>query len=576
MYQQFPTKTTSPHRSTISHDLHSQAHLDPQATEHNQLYAIKQSQTSTLTHKIISSAGLSSVRCSDEVSDEIVHFDALRSVSRSQDMTSNLPQPSAFVSEPLSQEIPDGGLTIDALLPETESDTLQMPMSLQVPLVMNLDGSRREAVRSLIDTSAEGDTAVRGTNIQASVGEHVHTSEGAVGSNTHMSLPLHASQHIGFGYHTNNGGDSPMLQRGSSAAFTIPDLKDNGFDEAAVDPEAVEPMLLLGRSFQREIMDSTRDTGIRREANNCVNTENVLEVPNGFLQVKGEKRLETAAVSREIGDARGETPTEIGSTQRSIRGLMKPKTNVVNVSTQNPQLSPSSPAYSAVTTSPSAMIQTSQSLAVVEVRNRPTKASLFTNMTAEANGVGVSVNVVGGETNASGTVTQSNIGGNNKTQFPKPTTVSQGLVCPICKTQFTRRYNLKVHMSSKHSARRDYHCKQCPNAFNRGDSLKRHIATTHRGEKKWRCSYCQRDFGQRPHMKMHIDTVHLKKRDHKCHCGKAFGTRYNLTAHQRTHQQIPKKHLCGVCNKSFALKSSLARHQRNSGHEQPHNESDDK
>lgn len=30
--------------------------------------------------------------------------------------------------------------------------------------------------------------------------------------------------------------------------------------------------------------------------------------------------------------------------------------------------------------------------------------------------------------------------------------------------------------------------------------------------------------------------------------------------------QTPKKHVCAGCRKSFALKSSLARHQRNAGH----------
>lgn len=219
----------------------------------------------------------------------------------------------------------------------------------------------------------------------------------------------------------------------------------------------------------------------------------------------------------------------LGSNQISIQDLTKPKTEQIEAGCQDAHYSPASPSFSAVTISPPTLVQSSQ---------LPTTA------------LGM----------PTGNVTAS--GGESPTSVAAP----QGLSCPICKSVFTRRYNLKVHMSSKHSARRDYHCQDCPNAFNRVDSLKRHVATTHRGEKKWMCNYCQRNFGQRPHMKMHIDTVHLKKRDHKCHCGKAFGTRYNLTAHQRTHEQTPKKHVCLVCKKSFALKSSLARHQRNSAH----------
>lgn len=215
--------------------------------------------------------------------------------------------------------------------------------------------------------------------------------------------------------------------------------------------------------------------------------------------------------------------------QMRIQDLTKTKSDAA---IGDSQFSQASPSYSAVTVSPPTILQAADA----------SPSSVGTPL--------LNVSPSGGES-------------------PTSITAPQGLSCQICKTVFTRRYNLKVHMTSKHSARRDYQCNQCSNAFNRGDSLKRHIATTHNGEKKWSCPYCKRNFGQRPHMKMHVDTVHLKKRDHKCHCGKAFGTRYNLTAHQRTHQQTPKKHLCIVCKKSFALKSSLARHQRSAAHTNP-------
>lgn len=451
-----------------------------------------------------------------EVSDDLMPFGTLQT-NRSSDMNAALSS-SAFQPEHLAHH--QDAAVMDALLPEPEQDPLHMNVALQVPLQID---QPRSIERQVLSTSEA-----------EPVRQPTHSTHALIGSASAATPPVVASQafalngttgtHLSYGSSNTSTGHAQAsavaLQGPSSVStFQVPvPLKSNSDGP---------PMLMLGRNAGRQTTHAGNTTAI---ANNAQAED-------------GQRRA------------------SIASNQMSIQDLTKPKMERVETS-QDAHFSPSSPAYSAVTISPPTLLQPSQGLPTGGAGSGGSASGSGSAGGSGGGGASGSGGIGGGGTVVA-TVTQSNVG---SSQSPTSVATPSGLSCPICKTQFTRRYNLKVHMTSKHSARRDYHCKQCPNAFNRGDSLKRHIATTHRGEKKWTCSYCHRNFGQRPHMKMHIDTVHLKKRDHKCHCGKAFGTRYNLTAHQRTHQQTPKKHMCLVCKKSFALKSSLARHQRNSAH----------
>lgn len=527
----------------------------------------------------------------DQVSDDIMAFDGIPPVSRSQDISCSLAQSNTFGTEPLTHGVTDGGL--DTLLPETR-EILHIPLSASV----GIDNGGRSLDRPLLGSSVEANPTVQMSN-RPNTGGFLSSEGIIVGASGIANFSMHVPRSPVCAYNASNAGVGLSLHGSASDCYSLPIVKDNPLEGGMVAEEVAEPMLMLGRNIAH---GSSGNMTPCNEENGLMIRGYAAEAATSAMRIEREDGATVAGVPSGERCVSQQGPRfGLESPQMETTSRNKPKAECAEMSSQDAQSSPSSPVYSAVTISPPAAVQTchgvSETVALVgagqnnavsttlsdtagracdgNVRHANGMGDGSLNVTDDGAEIGVIANrrvtgtSISGGTGGAATVTQSNLsGGNNglSSCVKAPVGSALGLVCPICGTQFTRRYNLKVHMSSKHSARRDYHCKQCPNAFNRGDSLKRHIATTHRGEKKWRCPYCQRDFGQRPHMKMHIDTVHLKKRDHKCHCGKAFGTRYNLSAHQRTHQQTPKKHLCIVCNKSFALKSSLARHQRNSGH----------
>ncbi|XP_061476311.1 zinc finger protein ZFP2-like isoform X2 [Rhineura floridana] len=88
-------------------------------------------------------------------------------------------------------------------------------------------------------------------------------------------------------------------------------------------------------------------------------------------------------------------------------------------------------------------------------------------------------------------------------------------------------------------------------------------------EKRYKCLACGKSFGVRSGLIAH-ERTHTGEKPYQCSdCGKSFSVSSSLSAHKRTHTG-EKPHQCSHCGKSFTVSSALKRHYRTHTGEKPY------
>jgi len=170
--------------------------------------------------------------------------------------------------------------------------------------------------------------------------------------------------------------------------------------------------------------------------------------------------------------------------------------------------------------------------------------------------------------------------------------------CPVCKTEFSRKYHLIRHnyqTGCDGSKRPTFPCQVCGRVFNRKDNLREHLRahagqtkrkkkytcdeckqefvglqmlSMHRrshipglleGDKPWPCDFCSKQFPSQGALKKHR-RKHTGERPYECtYCFARFSAKETLNRHLRTHTGV-KPHTCQYCGKGFIQASQLRAH----------------
>ena len=137
--------------------------------------------------------------------------------------------------------------------------------------------------------------------------------------------------------------------------------------------------------------------------------------------------------------------------------------------------------------------------------------------------------------------------------------------CELCSQKFLQKSWLDYHKSKNKCSPSKRKCDHCQKVYATVTALNLHLRKL-RGEKEFVCQVCSKSFQEKRSLKEHYLT-HRRERHHRCSlCPKAYVQKNHLlyhlaSAHNTTPNGHISKHVCKICNKSFAFKYLLKRHE---------------
>ena len=167
-------------------------------------------------------------------------------------------------------------------------------------------------------------------------------------------------------------------------------------------------------------------------------------------------------------------------------------------------------------------------------------------------------------------------------------------ICKICDKQFISNHVLDRHMCEAHSSGQNrIKCTECDMTFSRWHTMADHRRDAHHGygkNKSHKCGICDKSFTQSGTLNRHMKNTHGEEKKYECgQCPSRYARREDLERHLQKGKHIitegsssksvqkednskwdedsydeadelDKKFICSICDKTFVTKSNLSRH----------------
>ncbi|XP_077287562.1 uncharacterized protein LOC143912191 [Arctopsyche grandis] len=138
----------------------------------------------------------------------------------------------------------------------------------------------------------------------------------------------------------------------------------------------------------------------------------------------------------------------------------------------------------------------------------------------------------------------------------------------VCNIRVNRRGYIYVTKSQEHVEERNdgvFTCLLCNKNFKYRHKAELHVRSDHIQEKPFKCNECTKTFAASHYLRRHISGVHEKKKFICEKCQRAFSRRYELTTHEKSHNNQPHiSCLYSTCDKKFYAKFLMKKHFLNS------------
>lgn len=133
--------------------------------------------------------------------------------------------------------------------------------------------------------------------------------------------------------------------------------------------------------------------------------------------------------------------------------------------------------------------------------------------------------------------------------------------CKFCSKSFSRNNILKSHQEREHAEQLIF-CDECEKGFVERDELNAHRQEAHVRVRRFQCKFCDKQFAYKQGLERH-EVVHNPNQQHTCeHCGQGFNTANKLSRHLLATHAGDRRYPCKYCPKTFIMSHHRSRHMK--------------